>query len=103
VFNGVGGKTNIFGVAREKGYAAGHGGSLEGFQPNQKAAWWDFMGITGRAAGGPLRKGQAAVVGERGPELIIPQGDVDVLPNSKLRMLAEGTNPTNLFHLPPKP
>jgi hypothetical protein len=97
VFNGVGGKTNIFGVAREKGYAAGHGGSLEGFQPNQKAAWWDFMGITGRAAGGPLRKGQAAVVGERGPELIIPQGDVDVLPNSKLRMLAEGTNPTNLF------
>lgn len=44
-----------------------------------------------RASGGPLGAGQAAIVGERGPELIVPSRAVDVVPNNKLRFLAEGT------------
>jgi len=45
--------------------------------------------------GGPLRAGQPAIVGERGPELIVPSGDVDVIPN--VRFLAEGTTALDTF------
>lgn len=48
--------------------------------------------IRGRASGGPLGAGQMAIVGERGPELIVPSHAVDVVPNSRLRFLAEGTS-----------
>lgn len=65
-----------------------------------KHEWWDLVGaisgtpydkIIPRADGGPLRAGQVAVVGERGPELLIPKGDVDIVPNHQLRFLANGT------------
>lgn len=36
---------------------------------------------TFRAAGGPLNAGQAAIVGERGPELFVPSGAGTVVPN----------------------
>ena len=35
----------------------------------------------GRQKGGPVKKGQAAIVGETGPELIIPKGDVEIIPS----------------------
>lgn len=37
--------------------------------------------IGGKAAGGPVRGGQAYVVGERGPEIMVPSGSGTVLPN----------------------
>ena len=37
-----------------------------------------------RAAGGPLRAGQLAVVGERGPELFVPGRSGSVIPNNGL-------------------
>jgi phage-related protein len=39
---------------------------------------------TFRAAGGPLNAGQAAIVGERGPELFIPSGAGTVVPNGAM-------------------
>lgn len=51
-----------------------------------------YGGARGFASGGLLRSGQAAVVGEKGPELLIPgSGGYNVVPNNGLRFLAEGT------------
>jgi len=60
----------------------------------------DFSGgialspIPGLAAGGPLRRGQPAIVGERGPELIVPDRDVTVVPNGEGR--GGGGNTVNI-------
>lgn len=82
-------------AGREYAYNVFHDESIKPYQ-HQKIPWWDLLGgITGsptfRAGGGPLRAGQMAVVGEKGPEIIIPKGDVDVVPNHKVRFLADGT------------
>lgn len=53
------------------------------------AGEWGWGGF---ASGGLLKSGQAAVVGEKGPELLIPgSGGYNVVPNHGLRFLAEGT------------
>lgn len=47
--------------------------------------WWNLQkrpSIPGRAAGGPVSPGQPYIVGEEGPELIVPQAPGFVLPNS---------------------
>lgn len=50
------------------------GGGFDGFSFN----------IPYLAAGGNLAGGQAAIVGERGPELFVPHGSGTVIPNGKL-------------------
>lgn len=40
-----------------------------------------------RAAGGPVEGGQAYLVGETGPELVVPQSDSTVMSNQRLRQL----------------
>jgi hypothetical protein len=37
-----------------------------------------------RASGGPVKAGQAYLVGEEGPELLVPKGDGEILPNGDL-------------------
>ena len=37
-----------------------------------------------RAAGGPLKAGQMAIVGEKGPELFVPAQPGDIVPNNQL-------------------
>ena len=49
----------------------------------------DFLGIeatdfSGRARGGPVTGGQPYIVGERGPELMVPAGNGSVVPNNAL-------------------
>jgi hypothetical protein len=41
----------------------------------------NFHGIPGRAAGGPVTSGQPYMVGERGPELFVPNGSGHIQPN----------------------
>ena len=48
-----------------------------------------------RAAGGPVSAGQAYLVGERGPEIIVPRGAGEVIPNHKL-----GGGPSNVTFAP---
>lgn len=45
------------------------------------AATLGAPGAPGRAGGGPVAAGQPYVVGENGPEVIVPQGDGSVVPN----------------------
>lgn len=44
----------------------------------------------GRAAGGPIQQGQPYWVGERGPELIVPNSSGTVIPNNKISGGGEG-------------
>lgn len=41
----------------------------------------NYHGIPGRAAGGPVTSGQPYMVGERGPELFVPNGSGHIQPN----------------------
>lgn len=45
-----------------------------------------FSGIFGgpRAAGGPVNYGKAYLVGEKGPEIFMPQGNGNIVPNNRL-------------------
>jgi tape measure domain-containing protein len=40
--------------------------------------------ITGRAVGGPVMAGTPYIVGEKGPELFVPNGSGNIIPNDKL-------------------
>lgn len=50
--------------------------SSTGLTPEQEAQY-----LPGRAMGGPVRAGQPYVVGERGPEVVVPQQNGQVIPN----------------------
>jgi hypothetical protein len=50
----------------------------EGSMPPELAA---MLGIPGRAAGGPVEAGQPYVVGEEGPEVMVPDQSGDIIPN----------------------
>jgi len=43
-----------------------------------------FKGLTGRAVGGPVSSNTPYMVGERGPELFVPNGSGNIVPNNKL-------------------
>ena len=51
-----------------------------------------FVGdkIAGRAAGGPITAGRPYIVGELGPELVVPRGAGTVIPNNALGGMAGG-------------
>jgi len=51
-----------------------HGGELD-----------DSGNTEGRASGGPVSAGQPYLVGERGPELIVPASDATVIPADDTR------------------
>jgi hypothetical protein len=40
--------------------------------------------LTGRASGGPVSSGTPYIVGERGPELFVPNGSGNIVPNNKM-------------------
>jgi len=43
-----------------------------------------FLGIGGKASGGPVSGGTPYMVGEQGPELFIPQGSGNIVPNGQM-------------------
>ena len=43
-----------------------------------------LLGVTGRAIGGPITGGKPYMVGERGPELVVPSRNGTVIPNNQL-------------------
>lgn len=49
-------------------------------------------GIPGRAEGGPVEAGQPFVVGEHGPEIIVPAQDGTVIPNHQSNALARAAH-----------
>ncbi len=62
-----------------------------GFDPGVGPGGLGFLKFGGpRAAGGPMTPGQAFLVGERGPELVVPQIPTRVLSNADTRALLGG-------------
>lgn len=63
------------------------------------------MGVQFRANGGPVTAGQPYVVGEQGPELVVPSQDATVIPNHQLRppSLRAKMPPVGAPSTPPRP
>lgn len=61
----------------------------------------DFIGsaIFGRATGGPINAGQPYMVGERGPELVVPQQAGVVVPNHRLTAPSAGGGTTQVIQV----
>lgn len=59
--------------------------------------------IPGRASGGPIRRGYPYLVGERGPELIVPRAAGTVIANDQLAALGGGTLRLDASSLPERP
>lgn len=57
------------------------------FDPNSGA--WKPDAVPKRATGGPVAPGQPYIVGERGPEMIVPQQAGTVLPNEMMTSLPD--------------
>jgi len=64
------------------GPAMGSGGA--GGLLNLTGLFTSFLGLPGRATGGPVAPGRGYLVGERGPELFVPTSAGRVEPNSSL-------------------
>jgi len=64
-------------------------------------SYTDFGGGSGElmssADGGPLAAGQASIVGENGPEIIVPKGASTVIPNHLTGQVGGTTNVTNNY------
>lgn len=58
-----------------------------------------FASVFGRASGGPVMAGNAYLVGEQGPELMVPTSSGNIIPNNQL---AGATSITNIINLPPQ-
>jgi hypothetical protein len=53
--------------------------------------------IEGRAMGGPISAGQPYLVGERGPELVVPSGSGNVIPAGKTASMMGGSTTVNIY------
>ena len=62
------------------------------------AAFGSFFPIPGKAAGGPVQSGQPYIVGEKGPELFMPNSAGTIVPNDKLSGGAGGGSITNNYY-----
>ena len=71
-----------------KGVAGAFGGGSLSSGPNSGYV----AGMAGRASGGPISAGTPYMVGERGPEMIIPKSSGMVLTNSQTKAALGGTS-----------
>lgn len=58
---------------------------------NLNTLWLQIKTLFGFADGGSPPIGVPSLVGERGPELIVPRGPMSVIPNHKIKGYADGT------------
>ena len=68
---------------------------FEKYYPGALPKGMSVKGFKFLAKGGPLKSNEMAIVGEAGPEMLVPSGNggFNVIPNKALRYLAEGTLP----------
>jgi hypothetical protein len=84
IFKGEGGEpaSGLQDWLRGRGQALGRALGNAGTGIRQLMTGQDLTLPEGRQAGGPVSGGQPYVVGERGPELFVPQGAGTILPNT---------------------
>jgi hypothetical protein len=78
-------------VERPKGFVGPLLEETAGYKPPVRPpsmnpdVWERFLaGLEFRANGGPIRAGQAYMVGEQGPEIVVPNASGTVVPNNKM-------------------
>ena len=83
------------------GYGPGYGGASVG--PDYEALGiepppgaWTWQNVGPLAAGGPVSKGSPYLVGERGPELFLPDQSGTILPNGAAGGVVQFTNIFNI-------
>jgi len=87
------------------GFAAG-GAAEAGFTPDfvdklgdQMESVWNWVGnLGGKALGGPVSPGQAYVVGEKGPELLINRMAGTIMPNDQLTKMSNMAGPASSYN-----
>ena len=72
---------SVRGLFAGSGAAGGSAGGLAGIGTSLIGS---LLGLPGRATGGPVAPGQAYVVGERGPELFVPNGGGGRIDNGRM-------------------
>jgi outer membrane lipoprotein SlyB len=89
------------------GFAAGSAAEA-GFTPDfvdklgdQMESVWNWVGnLGGKALGGPVSPGQAYVVGEKGPELLINRMAGTIMPNDQLSQMSDAANTRSNMIMP---
>lgn len=87
------------------GSEGGEGGILSGIFGGSGGGFGNFINsIFGgaRARGGPVVAGRPYLVGEQGPEIVVPRLSGTVVPNDELRDSGGGRVINNIFNLPPQ-
>lgn len=64
------------------------------------ATLFGFKGVPGRAGGGPVNRGQPYLVGEQGPELMIPQSAGRIVPRGQMGGGGTSINFTSVINAP---
>lgn len=82
-------RTEVVTVYRSEGSPSGGGGGGGG----------DGSGPEGRAIGGPIWANTPYIVGEEGPELVVPRSSGTVLPADQTAALLGGAGQTNNYYL----
>ena len=79
----------------------GKGGGLTGLISQGLGAFGANIPFPGLANGGTAQARQPVMVGERGPELFVPNVDGNVVPNNRLTGMGTTVNVTQQFNLSP--
>lgn len=73
-------------------------GFLGNYNPAQASGVAKFLGmVPGLAEGGPMAANEPYLVGERGPELVVPRQAGMVIPNNRLQGIGTTNNVTNNY------
>ena len=84
-------------------------GFMQGFELGMKASrkqtegegknqWWDFLDVfpNSREMGGPVKKGETYLVGEKGPEYVTPTENAYVSPNEVVANVPPNLNKSSV-------
>lgn len=81
-----------------KGFELGMKASRKQTEGEGKNQWWDFLDVfpNSREMGGPVKKGETYLVGEKGPEYVTPTENAYVSPNEVVASVPTALNKSNI-------
>lgn len=74
-------------------------GSIMGSDPEEIMKRYKELGIEQREMGGPVQAGKPYVVGENGPELMVPDNSGTIVPNNLMNQISSSTSGENIQEL----
>ena len=74
-------------------------GSIMGSDPEEIMKRYKELGIEQREMGGPVQAGKPYVVGEKGPELMVPDNSGTIVPNNLMNQISPSASGENIQEL----